>query len=151
MLSALVAAGIEGGYLTNPRLALVHWQAGDRPLPPPRVSVAGESGLWVDPAEIPSAGDVEQLGKALAAGWHGDRDQLMANTAAYSGLRWGEIAAVTVPQVDTAPPASSPWTARWSRSPGTCTSRRRRLAARGRTRPGYPPRRDGRQRAAQRR
>jgi integrase len=26
----------------------------------------------------------------------------MANTAAYSGLRWGEIAALTVPQVDTA-------------------------------------------------
>jgi hypothetical protein len=26
----------------------------------------------------------------------------MADTAAYSGLRWGEIAALTVPQVDTA-------------------------------------------------
>jgi len=117
MISALVGAGIEGGYLANPRLARVHRKAGDlanprlakvhrkagdRPLPPPRVSVAGESGLWVDPAEIPSAGDVEQLGKALAAGLHGDRDQLMANTAAYSGLRWGGIAAVTVPQVDTA-------------------------------------------------
>jgi integrase len=102
MISALVAAGIEGGYLANPRLARVHWQAGDRPLPAPRVSVAGESGLWVDPAEIPSADDVERLGKALAAGWHGERDQLMASTAAYSGLRWGEIAALTVPQVDTA-------------------------------------------------
>ena len=102
MISALVAAGIEAGYLANPRLANVHWQAGDRPLPAPRVSVAGESGLWVDPGEIPSADDVERLGKALAAGWHGERDQLMANTAAYSGLRWGEIAALTVPQVDTA-------------------------------------------------
>ena len=102
MISALVGAGVEGGYLANPRLAKVHWQAGNRPLPPPRVSVAGESGLWVDPAEIPSADDVERLGKALAAGRHGERDQLMANTAAYSGLRWGEIAALTVPQVDTA-------------------------------------------------
>jgi integrase len=102
MISALVAAGIEGGYLANPRLAKVHWQAAGRPLPPPRVSVAGESGLWVDPAEIPSADDVERLGKALAAGWHGERDQLMATIAAYSGLRWGEIAALTVPQVDTA-------------------------------------------------
>jgi integrase len=102
MISALVAAGIEGGYLANARLARVHWQAGDRPLPPPRVSVAGESGLWVDPGEIPSADDVERLGKALAAGCHGERDQLMANTAAYSGLRWGEIAALTVSQVDTA-------------------------------------------------
>ncbi len=35
MLSALVAAGIKGGYLTSPRLAMVHWQAGDRPLPSP--------------------------------------------------------------------------------------------------------------------
>ena len=77
MISALVGAGVECGYLANPRLAKVHWQAGDRPLPPPRVSVAGESGLWVDPAEIPSADDVERLGKALAAGRHGERDQLM--------------------------------------------------------------------------
>ena len=46
MISALVGAGLEGGYLANPRLAKVHWQAGDRPLPPPRVTVAGESALW---------------------------------------------------------------------------------------------------------
>jgi integrase len=45
---------------------------------------------------------VERLGKALAAGCHGERDQLMANTAAYSGLRWGEIAALTVSQIDMA-------------------------------------------------
>jgi hypothetical protein len=34
MLSALVAAGIEGGYLTSPRLAMVHWQAGTARCPP---------------------------------------------------------------------------------------------------------------------
>ena len=28
---------------------------------------------------------------------HGDRDELMANTAAYSGLRWGELTALTIP------------------------------------------------------
>jgi len=49
MLSALVGAGIKGGYLVNPMLAEVHWQAGDRPLPTPKVTVAGESSLWVDP------------------------------------------------------------------------------------------------------
>jgi hypothetical protein len=87
MLSALVAAGIEGGYLTSPRLAMVHWQAGDRPLPAQRVTVSGESALWVDPAEIPSGSDIGKLGRALAAGLHGDRDELMASTAAYSGLR----------------------------------------------------------------
>jgi hypothetical protein len=81
MISALVSAGLEGGYLANPRLARVHWQAGDRELPAPKVSVAGES---------------------AAVGRHGERDELMANTAAYSGLRWGELAALTVPQVDQA-------------------------------------------------
>jgi hypothetical protein len=41
MISALVTAGIDGGYLANPRLARVHWQAEDRPLPAPAVSTAG--------------------------------------------------------------------------------------------------------------
>jgi integrase len=102
MLSALVAAGIEGGYLTSPRLATVHWQAGDRPLPAPQVSMAGESGLWVDSAQIPADNDIATLGQALAVGRHGDRDELMASTAAYSGLRWGELAALTIAQVDQA-------------------------------------------------
>jgi len=101
MLSAVVAAGIKGGYLTNPRLAMVHWQAGDRPLPAPQVTVAGESVLWVDPAEIPAAADVDLLGKALSRGRRGDLDELMANTAAYSGLRWGELTALGTGQVDT--------------------------------------------------
>jgi integrase len=101
MISALVSAGLESGYLANPRLAKVHWQAGDRQLPAPRVSVAGESGLWVDPDEIPADGDIGKLGRALAAGRHGERDELMANTAAYSGLRWGELTALTIGQVDT--------------------------------------------------
>ena len=95
MISALVNAGISGGYLLSPRLREVHWQAAGRPLPPPRVAVAGESSLFVGPADIPSHGDVARLGAALAAGRHGGRDELMALTAAYSGLRWGEIAALT--------------------------------------------------------
>jgi integrase len=102
MISALVNAGLEGGYLANPRLARVHWQAAGRPLPPPQVSVAGESALWVDPAEIPAADDIARLGRALARRRHGERDELMVNTAAYSGLRWGELTALTVPQVDPA-------------------------------------------------
>jgi integrase len=103
MISALVSAGLDGGYLANPRLAKVHWQAGDRPLPAPRVSVAGESASWVDPAEIPAADDIGKLSQALAAGRHGERDELMASTAAYSGLRWGELAALTIPQIDQEP------------------------------------------------
>jgi integrase len=102
MISALVTAGLQSGYLTSARLAKVHWQAGDRALPAPRTSVAGESVLWVDPAEVPADADVAGLGRALAAGRHGDRDELMASTAAYSGLRWGELAALTITQVDPA-------------------------------------------------
>ncbi len=102
MVSALVTAGIDSGYLVNSRLAKVHWQAGGRPLPAPAVSVAGEAAQWVGPAEIPSDGDVARLGQALAAGVHGDRDELMATTAAYSGLRWGELVALTVAQVNQA-------------------------------------------------
>ena len=102
MISALVSAGLDGGYLVNPRLAKVHWQAGERILPAPRVSVAGESVLWVDPAEIPADDDIGKLGGALAAGLHGERDELMANTAAYSGLRWGELTALTIAQIDQA-------------------------------------------------
>jgi integrase len=101
MLSAMVAAGIEGGYLTNPRLAMAHWQVGDRPLPAQQITVAGESVLWVDPAEIPAADDVDLLGKALSRGRRGDLNELMANTAAYSGLRWGELTALGTGQVDT--------------------------------------------------
>ena len=71
MVSALVTAGIDAGYLTSPRLARVHWQAGDRPLPAPAVSVAGESGLWIGPAEIPSGDDIARLGQACARGLSG--------------------------------------------------------------------------------
>ncbi len=59
-ISALVTAGLTGGYLANPRLKEVHWQAGDRPAPQPAASIAGEAGLFVDPAEIPAAADVAQ-------------------------------------------------------------------------------------------
>ena len=62
MVSALVSVGLDGGYLANPRLAKVHWQAGDRELPVPKVSVAGESGLWVGPSEIPSHDDITRSG-----------------------------------------------------------------------------------------
>jgi integrase len=79
----------------------VHWQAGSRALPAPRVTVAGESALWVQPAEIPATDDVGKLGQALAAGRHGERAELMASMAAYSGLRWGELTALTIPQVAT--------------------------------------------------
>jgi hypothetical protein len=99
MLSAMVGAGLKGGYLVNPVLAEVHWQAGERPLPAPKVTVAGGSSLLVDPSETPSSDDVAVLGKALAARSQGERDELMASLAAYSGLRWGELAGLTTGQI----------------------------------------------------
>jgi hypothetical protein len=33
-ISALVSAGITGGYLASPRLKNVHWQSAGRPEPP---------------------------------------------------------------------------------------------------------------------
>jgi integrase len=101
-LSAMTAAGLRAGYLTRPGLADVHWQPAGRPLPEPRAGTAGESALWVDPAEIPAPADITALARALAAGRHGDRHELMAYTAAYTGLRQGELFALTAGQVDTA-------------------------------------------------
>ena len=69
-ISALVGVGIAGGYLTSPRLKLVHWQPGeDRPVAALAVSVAGESALFVDPSEIPAS--IDSLGHNAAAGRQG--------------------------------------------------------------------------------
>ena len=99
-VSALTGAGLEGGFLVNPRLAQVHWQPGDREMPDAASVIAGETLLFVDPAAIPSHLDVAELGKALAA--RGGDYELMACFAAYSGLRWGELAALTADQIDPA-------------------------------------------------
>jgi hypothetical protein len=52
-LSAIVSAGIAAGYLINPRLAGVHWQAAGRAIPAPAVTLQGESAQFVDPSQIP--------------------------------------------------------------------------------------------------
>ena len=101
-LSAMVTAGVAAGYLTNPRLREVHWQPAGRAAPGPPVTLQGESAQFVDPAQIPSAADVARLGQALAAGRRGDLHELMACTAAYTGLRQGELFALTIGQVDVA-------------------------------------------------
>ena len=99
-LSAMVTAGIAAGYLTSLRLKEVHWQAAGRPAPGPQVAIAGEAALFVDPAEIPAGHDVARLGRALARGRRGDLHELMAATAAYTGLRQGELFALTAGQVN---------------------------------------------------
>jgi integrase len=98
-LSAMVTAGIRGGYLTNPRLRDVYWQAAGRPAPGPQASTQGESAQFVDPRQIPAATDIAQLGQALAGQRRGELHELMANTAAYTGLRQGELFALTIWQI----------------------------------------------------
>jgi hypothetical protein len=83
MISALVNAGIAGGYLASARLKDVHWQANGRAVREPYSQVAGESGRYVDPDEIPAAGDVVSLGQAVGA--HHWLCELMVNFAAYTG------------------------------------------------------------------
>jgi integrase len=101
MIAALTGAGITGGYLANPRLKEVHWQARDRQADPPRPALAGESALFVDPDEIPAAEDVARLGMAVAAPRRG-LYELMVYFAAYTGLRWGELIALTIGQISQA-------------------------------------------------
>jgi integrase len=98
-LSAMVTAGIRGGYLTSPRLAEVWWQAAGRPAPGPQAATQGESAQFVDPRQIPAAADVAKLGQALVTARRGDLHELMANTAAYTGLRQGELFALSIAQI----------------------------------------------------
>jgi hypothetical protein len=99
-LAAMVTAGITAGYLTSPRLREVYWQAAGRPESGPQASIQGESDQFVEPAEIPADADVAGLGQALATGpRRGELHELMANLAAYSGLRQGEEFALTIWQI----------------------------------------------------
>jgi integrase len=101
-LKAMAAAGIDDGYLVNPKLATlkkVHWEPAGRPVPEPRMQAAGESAEFVDPAEIPADDNIAALATALSQGRRGDLDELMAYTAAYSGLRLGELLALGVNQI----------------------------------------------------
>jgi len=56
--------------------------------------------MWVDPSEIPADPDIAKLGLAPAAMARGDLYELMASTAAYTGLRLGELTALTIAQID---------------------------------------------------
>jgi hypothetical protein len=59
-LSAMVAAGIHGGYLVNPRLREVHWQAARRPVPAPN-PVCPANRRCGGAGEIPADADVAKL------------------------------------------------------------------------------------------
>jgi hypothetical protein len=97
MISALTSAGITGGYLIHPQIRDVHWQAQGRDILLRVAPPAGESTLWVEPDDIPADHDVAALGQAAAIA--DPLYELMVNFAAYTGLRWGELAALTIHQI----------------------------------------------------
>ena len=98
--SAMVAAGLEEGLLLARQDVLrgVHWS-------PPAGESGGEefaSGHFIDEADIPTSTAVAALAAATAersgVWWR----ELQVLVVAYSGLRWGEMAALTADRVDPA-------------------------------------------------
>lgn len=99
-LSALVACGLEEGLLLVRQDVLrgVRWHP-----PADQIDEPGlESGRAVEEADIPTAGAVHDLARAAAersgVWWR----ELQILLVAYSGLRWGEHAALTADRIDVA-------------------------------------------------
>ncbi len=95
-LSAMVAAGLEEGLLLARQDVLrgVRWYRAEVP------NVVEETGSYVDEADIPTAAHVHTLAQSASrqsgVWWR----QLEILLVAYSGLRWGEHAALTADRVD---------------------------------------------------
>lgn len=100
-VKALVSVGLADGFLTNPRLGAVHWQANGREVAPPKPKRAGEASDYIDPKSLPSHAEVSRLASATqqkksAKWWH----ELLPHVAAYSGMRHGEIRALVASRID---------------------------------------------------
>lgn len=91
-LSAMLAAGLEDGLLLARQDVLrgVRWT-----LPRDDADDQMERGVHVDEAEIPTAHAIHALGRAAAELTHLWWRELEILLVAYSGLRWGEHAALT--------------------------------------------------------
>jgi integrase len=98
--SAMVAAGLDEGLV----LARQDLLRGVRWSPPAGQSPDDElaRGRFVEPADIPTAAAVHALATAAAAQSGVWWRQLQVLVVAYSGLRWGEMAALTADRVDAA-------------------------------------------------
>ncbi|MEZ0114684.1 site-specific recombinase XerD [Catenulispora sp. EB89] len=100
-ISGLIKIGGSMGFLTEPLPAVVHWQAGDRPRPTLKARICGESTDFIDMASLPRHRDVSALAlatqqKRLCRWWR----ELMPYVAAYSGIRRGEMLALSADDVD---------------------------------------------------
>jgi integrase len=98
-LTAMVTAGLEEGLLLASQDVLrgVQWRV---PAAEGDGFDAEEEGRFVDQADIPTAAAVHAL--AAAAGERVWWRELQVLVVAYSGLRWGEMAALTADRVDAA-------------------------------------------------
>lgn len=100
---ALAIAGLDAGYLTNPRLASpLHWQALGRPYDTAKRPNTGLAGIpQVLSTEIPGHQQIADLAASMAeptrAPWW---RELMPYIAAYSGLRLGELLALPATSID---------------------------------------------------
>jgi integrase len=97
-LSAMVRAGIDEGLLLVRQDVLrgVHWAGGDE------TDSEGfeEGGRFVEEAEIPTSAGVHDLAKAVAAHRGVWWRELQILLVAYSGVRWGEMVALTSDRID---------------------------------------------------
>jgi integrase len=96
-LSAMVAAGLEEGLLLARQDVLrgVRWT-----LPRGEANDELERGVHIDEAEIPTARAVHALARAAAEISHVWWRELEILLVAYSGLRWGEHAALTADRLE---------------------------------------------------
>jgi integrase len=100
-VSAMVGCGLEEGLLLVRQDVLrgVHWH-GAEPVDLDDEDAWERSGRAVEEADIPTAAGVHQLAAAAAARrgvWWRELEVLLV---AYSGLRWGEHAALTADRID---------------------------------------------------
>lgn len=101
-VSAMVTAGLEEGLLLARQDVLrgVHWNGTDRVAHLDDEDEWERSGRAVEAADIPTAGAVHALATAAAERrdvWWRELELLLV---AYSGMRWGEHAALTAVRVD---------------------------------------------------
>ena len=99
VIGGLVQTGLDFGYLADRSLASIKWHDRVKAAPQPRPEVHGQAASYVHPREIPGHDDVAALAAVLGrrCGW---RMELAVHLSAYSGLRFGELAALRSNHLD---------------------------------------------------
>lgn len=99
VVSGLVQAGLDGGYLENSSLGKIHWRDRITSSGSAKVSVVGLAEGYITADKIPGHDEVAALASAMrerCPWWL----ELAVHLSAYSGLRFGELAALRVDCID---------------------------------------------------